>query len=289
MGDKEVLAIDGDSGLLDWSFAPASGRLGEHALFSRDRIVLQALRPNASALLVLDPESGRCREYARPDDELEWARDPLRMDDDHIALATDNRSVALVDLNTGKDSWVHHHRSVPRLSPHAAPRLFGDAGRVLALFDGNELASLNAANGRVAWSATLGNEDLSEWLDSCAIDSERFYCATGSVLTAYALADGKRVWRRYLLGAESGWAVVLTDRYVAAYPNPTRALDRSLETLPLAFFRGDDGRLLQRLTFPASISELTVGLASRDALVATQANLWSLGERPTMDVEAPPR
>ena len=238
------------------------------------------------------PRPGRCREFARPDDEPEWVRDPLRIDDDHIAVAVDGRSIALVDLNTGKDSWVHHHRSVPRLSPHAAPRLFGEAGRLLTLFDGNELACLNSENGRVLWSATLGNEDLSEWPDACALDAERFYCATrrmGSVLTAYALSDGKPVWDRFLMGAETGWSVALTDSHIAAYPNPTRVLERSLETLPLAFFRRDDGRLIQRLTFPASISELTVRLASHDALVATQANLWSLGERPTMDVEAPPR
>jgi cellulose synthase operon protein C len=293
LGDKEILAIDGDSGQLDWSFAPASGRLGDHALLSRDRIVMQAVRPNSSALLVLDPDSGRCRELARPADEQEWARDPLRVDDDHVAVATSGRSVALVDVNTGKDSWVHHHLSVPRLSPHAAPRLFGEAGRLLALFDGNELASLNSENGRVLWSATLGNEDLSEWPASCAMDADRFYCATnsetGAALTAYALADGKPAWSRHLMGAESGWAIALTDHYIAAHPNPTRVLERSLETLPLAFFRGDDGRLVQRLTFPASVSELTVGLASRDALVATQSNLWSLGERPTMDADVPPR
>jgi hypothetical protein len=49
--------------------------------------------------------------------------------------------------------------------------------------------------------------------------------------------------------------------------------------LPIVFRRRDTGDLVQRLLFPAPVTELTVKLAPRSAFIATQAGLWALGDR----------
>jgi cellulose synthase operon protein C len=288
-GDKEFFAVDGDTGQVDWSYSPSAGTLGPHGVLTARRIVLQVRRPNSSSVLVFDTDTGRSREFRRPDDEQDWARAPLPVDEDHFLLAPDNSTIVLLDATSGKSDWVYHHRPLLRLAPNAAPRLWGDSGRLMVLFDGNEVVRLNPINGESLWTTALGGEDLSDSPDSCAIDADRFYCASGSILTAYDVADGKPVWRRYLIGAESGWSLALTERGLAAYPNPSQAPDKSLDILPLAFFRRNDGRLLQRLVFASVTSELTVGLAPKGALVATQANVWALGERTVMDSAAPSR
>jgi outer membrane protein assembly factor BamB/tetratricopeptide (TPR) repeat protein len=292
-GDSEIVSIDGDSGSVRWSYSPGSATLSAGGLVGRECIVLQAVRTNSKSLLALDPETGRCREFPRTEEETAWVRNPLRIDDDHVAVAVDSRSVALIDVRTGKDVWVHRQRVAPRAAPHASPRLMGESGRLFAIFDGSELVRLSSDTGEALWTTVLSDDDISEWSDAFAIDADRFYCATSadnrSTLTAYGLADGKPEWRQYLLGAETGWALTLSENHLVVYPSPTRAFEHSLDVLPIAFFRRDNGRLAQRLTFPATISELALGLSSRNNLVATQSNLWSLCDRAAMDSDAPPR
>ena len=98
-GDQALLAFDGDSGQLDWSYAPAAGRINPQLLVGPRRVVLQVRKPNA--ILVLDTASGRRRaEFPQGEDD-EWPRDPLPIDDDHVALVADRITVALLDTGPG--------------------------------------------------------------------------------------------------------------------------------------------------------------------------------------------
>ncbi len=146
------------------------------------------------------------------------------------------------------------------------------------LYEGNELVRLNAATGRPIWSRGLGLDDLSERPGAFAMDTDRFFCASGATLTAYSLKDGQPSWSRPLVGPRNvGWSVALSEGHVAAYPNPGSTSDGSLDDLALVVYRKDSGRLVQRLAFPANVTELVVRLAPKGATVATQAGAWSLG------------
>ncbi|MBX6311727.1 MAG: PQQ-binding-like beta-propeller repeat protein, partial [Isosphaeraceae bacterium] len=274
-GDRELLAFDGDTGLIDWSYAPASGRLNPRLWIGPQRIVLQVLgKPNK--LVILETDRGRAHEYPQPDRREAWVRAPLPIDDDHVALALDAQTIALFDLNRGIDAWTI--KDAPVLPRVGLLRLFGDAGRLFVLFDGAELVRLDPANGARLWTRRLGPEDLSEWPEALAFDGDRVYCACGGRLAAYDLSDGSPAWERPLSGPRRGWAVTLTEGCVAAYPNPRRVADGDLEELPLVFCRRGDGALVQRLLFPAA-SEVAVRLAPQGTLVATQSGLWALGDR----------
>src|SRR5262249_52344854 len=113
--------------------------------------------------------------------------------------------------------------------------------------------------------------------------------AGGATLAAYDLKDGAPAWRRYLAGPSSGWVLALTERGVVAHPRPGRPGDEPLDALPLVVCRRDTGAPVQRLVFPATVSDLAVRLAPGAIQVATQAGLWGLGERPTVDGARSPR
>ena len=260
-GDRELLAFDGDTGLVDWSYAPAAGSINPNLWIGPQRIVLQVRKPGA--VLVLETATGRHGgEFPESDDE-DWTRPPLPIDDDHVALVADRRTVALFDLRRGLNSWVFRESlDFPRNGP---PRLLGDAERLLLIQDGIELIRLDPATGMKRWSYPLGTEDLSERPEAMALDGDRFYWVSGRTLNALALADGSLAWTRPLTGPESGWSIALTARCVMAYPVLSAHPEGEGESLFLVFRRRDSGELVQRLLFPVAVSDVAVRLAPRGA------------------------
>jgi outer membrane protein assembly factor BamB/tetratricopeptide (TPR) repeat protein len=287
-GDREILALDAESGRLDWSYSPAAGRIDRHVLVTPSRVVLQAGEPRA--LVVLDTETGRLRgEFPRDPVEPAWERDPVALDDDHAAVALDPRRVALIDLERGAEVWTY--RDDAALPTQVSPLLLADSGCLLAVFGGNRLARLDPANGRPLWERPLGPGDLSAAPGAFALDAARVYVARasegGGELSAYALDRGERAWTRHLVGPEAGWRVALGARCVAAYPDPDRAAEGPLDSLPVLLCRRDSGEPVQRLLFAAPVRELAVRLDPLATLVATQGRLWSLGP-PTPTAERSP-
>ncbi len=217
-GDRTLMAFDGDSGQLDWSYTPTAGRINPHLLIGPRRIVLQVRKPNA--VLVLETATGRRRAEFPQAEQDEWPRDPLAIDDDHVALVVNRTKVALFDTTKGANAWVFEEtKDSPSLGP---PRLFGDAERLLVLHDGHDLIRLDLATGAKAWAGwkLLGTEDLSDRPEAIALAADRVFVANGPALVAIALSDGSTLWKRPLSGPSAGWDVALTERSVAAYPAP---------------------------------------------------------------------
>jgi outer membrane protein assembly factor BamB len=281
-GDRELIAFDGDTGLVDWSFSPLAGTINPNLWIGPQRIVLQVEKPGT--ILVLETGNGRRRaEYTQREDES-WARPPLPIDDDHVALVTDRRTVALYDLRRGVTSW--NFRESLELPKHGAPRLLGSAERLIVIHDGCSAFRLDPATGKKLWARPLllGIEDLSDRPEATTLDGDRLYWVSGQTIQAASVTDGSIAWTRHLTGPESGWALALTERCVMAYPGPSSsAAENEIDGLPLVFRRRDSGALVQRLFFPVTLSDVAVRLAPHGALIATRAGLWSLGERTERD------
>jgi outer membrane protein assembly factor BamB/tetratricopeptide (TPR) repeat protein len=274
-GDRELLALDGDTGLVEWSYSPTSGEINPHVWFGPHQIVLQTRNP--STIVALGTSNGRSLAEFPESEDKDWLRDPFPVADDQVALVVDQRTVGLFDLKRGVFSWSFHES--PGLPRYGPPRVLGNSERLLVLYDGDRLIRLDPRTGGRLWYQGLGPEDLSERPESMALDGDRFFFTSGHTLVALALTDGVRVWQRHLTGPETGWAIALTDRCVAAYPNPSRSSDMPLNELPLVFCRRETGELVQRILFSTSVSDVAVRLAPHSALVATQAGLWALGDR----------
>jgi len=115
-GEQALLAFDGDTGQLDWSYSPSSGRINPHLLVGQRRIVLQVLKPNV--IQVLNTVDGSRRAEFPQAEEEGWPRDPLAIDDDHVALVADRLTVSLFDTTRGSTPGCSAR---PRSCPATAP------------------------------------------------------------------------------------------------------------------------------------------------------------------------
>jgi outer membrane protein assembly factor BamB/tetratricopeptide (TPR) repeat protein len=287
-GQSELLAFDGDTGALDWSFTSAAGQINPNFLIGPDRIVLEVEKPNQ--LLVLKTDDGQpiLRTALEENERLE--RVPLLVDEDSVLLVSDRRTVKKFDLNHGQTVWVY--RESADLPVNGPPRLMGDTERLLVLHDGRLLIRLDPATGSKKWSCPLGYQDLSERPGSMTFDDKRFYCVnTESIyggprqtIRAISLDDGQGVWSRHLTGPkDTGWSVTLTRNHVIACPlNPlpsdtVDAEKMAVITMPVFIRRRESGELVQRFVFPTTNGDVTFKADPRGALVATTQGLWGLG------------
>jgi hypothetical protein len=285
-GDRELMAIDGDTGLVDWSFSPPEGgELNPLLWIGPRRVALQVRKPNA--IVVLETATGRrLAEYPQTDQDSSWMREPLPIDDDRVALVTDRRTVACStwpgDLRVGLPRE-------PDRSPPTSHRV-DRRRRTPARDPGRQRADpARRGDGRQALVASPGVEILSERPEAMALDADRVYWASGRTLNAAALGDGELAWRRHLTGPEAGWSIALTARCVAAFPGTSGSSPEGRPGFPFVFRRRDTGDLVQRLLVPSSVPEVAVRIAHRSVLFATRGDLWAYGDRRTMDGSAPSR
>jgi outer membrane protein assembly factor BamB/tetratricopeptide (TPR) repeat protein len=284
-GHRELIALDGDTGLLDWSFASGPGEINANLWIGSERTVVQVDRPNQ--LLVLQTRDGELlRRVALAENDLLW-RPPIPVDEDSVLLVPDRRTVKRFDINSGNVIWAFQESA--DLPVYGPPRVLAKAQHLLVLHDGRLLIRLDPATGSKRWSCLLGTEDLSERPDSMACDEKNFYCVNiehiyGSLrqaICAVSLEDGTRLWSCPRPGPEDVlWSIALTDRCVIAYPNSTRgAEENSPGSMPVVIRRRETGALVQRFVFQTAVGDVLFKADSRGALLATARGIWGLGPK----------
>jgi outer membrane protein assembly factor BamB len=275
-GQHELLALDGDTGALDWSFSSPSGEINPNIWIGAERAVLQVNKPNQ--LLVLQTDDGKPMSRTALEGSDELFRPPFPIDDDSVLLVSDRRTVKKFDLKHGQTLWIY--RESPDLPVNGPPRLLGDSERLLVLHDGRSLIRLDAATGSKRWSLLLGMEDLSERPASMACDEKRFYCANQRTLRAVSIDDASTVWSHDLDGPENAlWSITLTQHHVLAYPTKSGNDVASVETMPLVVRRRETGELIQRFVFQTALADATINVDWRGALVATSRGVWGLASK----------
>ncbi len=286
-GQEELLAIDGESGAIDWSFLSRGGVINPRLWIGPQRAVLQVQNPNR--LLVIETETGRQVSRALLSENETLERPPVPIDEDHVLVVPDRRTVKKFDLTCGQFTWDYRESS--EMPDNGPPRVLVDAERLLVLHDGRLLLRLDPQSGAKQWSAVLGIEDLSERPEAIACDLHRVYCASQQTLRAMAMDDGRPLWSCHLTGPENArWSVLLSERCVLACPCVSNSSEEELETLPVVIRRQDSGALLQRFVFPATIAEVNLRLDARGMVVATSRSLWALCRRdaPMLSRPLPP-
>ncbi len=155
-GRHELLALDGDTGALDWSFSSPIGEINPHIWIGLDRAVFQVLKPNE--LLVLQTDDGKQVTRVAQGEKEVLERPPFPIDEDSVLLVSDRRTVKKVELVHGQTNWVY--RESEDLPVNGPPRLLGDAERLLVLHDGRTLIRLDAATGSKRWACLLAPDAL---------------------------------------------------------------------------------------------------------------------------------
>jgi len=276
-GQHELIALDVDTGAIDWSFSSPPREINPNLTIGDDRIWMQVSKPNQ--LLVLRADDGQTlSRHALGENEF-LRRPPVPVDEDSLLLVPDLVTVKKFDVSHGQSTWIY--RESDDLPVNGPPRVFGDGERVLVLHDGRLLNRLDAATGSKRWSCPLGIEDLSERPGSMAYDDKRFYCANGRLLRAISLLDGSPVWSSYLSGPEDAtWSIVLTEHHILAYPSKIESAEAGeVDNMCVIVRRRETGALLQRFVFPTTIANVAFKADARGVWVATARGLWALGKR----------
>jgi outer membrane protein assembly factor BamB len=279
-GRTELIALDGDTGTLDWSFSSPPGEINPYLWIGADRALVQVDKPNQ--LLVLRTDDGRPVTRVAVSDNEVLQRPPLPLDENSLVLVSDRRTVKRFDLVQGETSWVFRETEVT--PTYGAPRLLGNADCLLVLHDGHLLIRLDPATGVDRWKCQLA-ENLAERPESIAWDDKNLYCINYERISglprrsirAIALETGSRAWAYPLSGPDTAiWSIALSERAVFAYPSAHESKDAALASVPLSVRRREDGALIERLVFPTTISEVTFKLDPRGAILATSAGIWAL-------------
>ena len=118
-GPSELIALDGDTGTVDWSFSAGSSQINPNFLVGTDRTILQVDTPNQ--LLVLQTDDGRPTSHIALEENERLQRVPMPVDEDSVLLVTDLRTVKKLDLNHGQTVWVYQEsRVLPVNGDHAS-------------------------------------------------------------------------------------------------------------------------------------------------------------------------
>ncbi len=148
---------------------------------------------------------------------------PPAANQDYVVVRTADGRLNAMNADDGETLW-YFQRSVPLLSLRgvSAPKIVDDM--VIAGFDNGKLVSLDIADGRVIWEATVavprGRTELERLVDIDAdpviIDNTVYAAAFQGYVAAYDLRDGSERWDRELsvetgIDVTPGEAVFLTD------------------------------------------------------------------------------
>ncbi len=284
-GQHDLVALDVDTGAVDWTFSAPPREINSNLTIGDDRIWMQVDKPNE--LLVLRTDDGQMLSRHSLGENEFLRRPPVPVDEDAILLVPDLLTVKKFDTSHGQTIWMY--RESDDLPVNGPPRVFSDGERVLVLHDGRLLNRLDPATGSKRWSCPLGIENLSERPASMAFDDKRFYCAPGStvraasgkIVRAISLEDGSSVWTCFLSGPEGAtWSIALSGEHVLAYPAKIEANDNGeVNNMCVVVRRRDTGALVQRLAFPTTTADVAFKAEPRGVWVATARGLWVLGKR----------
>ena len=269
-GHRELIALDGDTGALDWSFSSPPGQINPNLLDRRrsDGPSGRQAQPVAGA-----PDRRRPAGHASGARGKRAARARCPCPSTKIRSCwspTAGRSRRF-DLDHGQTVWVYQE-SKRAAGQRAARGLLGDSERLLVLHDGRTLIRLDPATGSKRWSCLLGIEDLSERPGAMAYDDKRFYCV--NIENIYggiaAGAPGRLAGRRlaHLVvhldrrRDDVVWSIALTaalrDRLSQRNNAPTRERQTVGRTMPVIVRRRETGALVQRFVFPTTIADVDV-------------------------------
>ena len=280
----ELIAIDADTGALDWSFSSPPGEINPNLWIGADKAVLQIDKPNQ--LLVLRTSDGRPVNRTSLGSNEHLERPPLPIDENSVILVSDRLTVKRFDLTTGLFAWEFRETKTNSQPTNGPPRLLGNAETLLVLHDGCSLIRLDSTTGKKRWQILLGTENLSERPGSIVCDLKRLYCvnfeSSGQTarpaLRVLSLDDGSRVWSSPLSGPNDAvWSIALSERFIFAYPSTAEYQPASL---PVIVHRRDDGGLIERFVFQTTVADVTFKVDPRGALLATEKGIWALSANP---------
>ncbi len=261
---RHLAAFDTRTGENLWNFRPAEGDLTQHVCATGRYVAVQTREP--SAVYILQADAGTVLHRIDSVNGT-WIRPPLTFDAERIVTVDQSNRVTMLDLHLGRTLWSRRAENSQR--GHQPDAIVGD-DVLIAFFGGNGMLRLDPLFGMPLWKSAvqLDGPPLGQRRSMAASDDKMVYCATGSVLRAFDLLDGRERWVRHLGETESRWRLERSGEYLVAI-SVEAAEGRPLEIL---FTDPSDGRLVERMQFDVSPARAQVSLES--GFVAGEDKLW---------------
>jgi hypothetical protein len=280
-----------------------TGRLISHAVASGAGDLAQT---SDGFLLVQDSPDRPPREF--PCTPKPWPEPPASVGDGRF-LIPDDGSVFLFDAKAGKE-LARYTLPGPESLTGELPRFRIHQGDPLLLIDRNhgvEVDRLKIDRLKRAWGRSP--VFVGRTLDDVAFASDRFFTAADGMLVARGWADGNPLWEAPLPELPHGnWKLAVAPHGLLAYPaeavlrHPAfdavgefrragwdmgallRAAGRTYDVwadreLPVLVLDLADGRLVQRLTFPAAGPATGVAVTPKGVVVVTGKGSWTLAAK----------
>ncbi len=263
--DRKLLCVSARKGEMQWAYTPTEGAIAPNTFFSSHHVALRTTKPDK--LIVLDGD-GRRRFEITQAAEL-WKQAPVAVDAHHLCIATDARTIQLIDLNDGKPVWSFSTLN----SDHRAVPIVG-GGCLLVLVGGNQLVRVKPQTGELLWSCRVSDDVLPGHAGSWLVDGRTFYCVTREPnLRAFRLDDGKIRWQQFL-DPSGDWQLASQGAYILALPRRPDAT----EGLPLVICRQSDGSPVQRMLFRPRGNSAIVHVAADHTVIGSEHELWALAK-----------
>jgi hypothetical protein len=257
-------------------------------------------------MLVWDNSDRPPREF--PCTRKPWSQPPEDVGE-HRFLIPDDGAVLLFDARAGKE-LARYTLPGPESLTGELPRFRVHQGDVLLLIDRNhgvEVDRLRIVNLQRVWSR--GPVFVGRALDDLAFAADRFFTAADGILAAYSWKDGQQLWEAPLPDVpHPKWKLAVAPQGVLAYPAEAvlrqpgfdavgefrragwdraallRAASRTYDVwadreLRVLVIDPNDGRLVQRLTFPAAGPVAGVAVTPKGVVVVTGKGSWTLAAR----------
>jgi outer membrane protein assembly factor BamB len=238
-----------------------------------------------------------------------WITDPLPLSDQRVVFPEDAETVSCMDVETGRFVW-RYPLERPASLTGSLPwlRVFG---RILLIETernlGVEIEAVDPVSAQRIWKEPVFVGARRFTLRDADSDGKRIYLPGESGIVAVTLATGERLWESPLPEAARGeWQIHCAQKQLLAHPveairlgNADREWDRLRQgwpnvarvtrfakkqydadmnrTLPVVILDSADGRVLQRLSFPAHGPACSVRLRTDSMFaVSTGSGVWQL-------------
>ncbi len=312
--DSQLLALDAESGAVIWrhhaddiggTLPPTTIR--PHFFAGKQRLLLQL---SSGRLRIVDAKDGRILDEL-PTSRAPWAADPVRLSasDERIVLTEDADAMACFDLNAGRFVWRTPTPRPASLTGHP-PSMRGLTNVLLVEIERNigvEIEAFDPTDGRQLWKAPIFVGSRTHSLRDAGCDGKRLYLPGESAIIAVSLMRGERLWEAPLPAPNGGpLRILCAQKHLIVYPieaTPIKTAEREWariepgwpslarlarlaeksydafmnRTLPVAVLNSNNGKLLQRLSFPAFGPDCTIQLRSdSSATVSTGSGIWRL-------------
>ncbi|HSQ57288.1 MAG TPA: PQQ-binding-like beta-propeller repeat protein, partial [Gemmata sp.] len=234
-GDRHLIAFDLQTRRVAWVLGadgisryqqvglPGAPRFGSQFLVS-GRLILAQVSNGTRSLVSL--ETGRPLASTVTDQSTAaawWTLPPAELDVSRVAVSDAPGTVRLLDLATGRISWVHEEEREASLTGEPPQvRAWGDAVMIAVRRNhGVEIDRLDAADGSSLWTSGPAFVDSDRVnLAHADADSSRIYIPTSTAVIALGLKRGQPAWKAKLPDTcgTGGWVVKAGRECVIVYP-----------------------------------------------------------------------